>query len=73
MNEHAPLGDIPPDLDDDASLCDCPDDFYDDLSHLYLVCGEVWPEGLSLDSLPRLEAILHLSDFFEDLAPDLEK
>ncbi len=49
------------------------DDIYDDLSHLYLVSGEVWPEGLSLENLSRLELSLRIGDFFEDLAPDLEK
>jgi len=76
MKENAPYGDPPTDLDDDEAPFDHVDDFYDDLSHLYLVSGEVWPEGMSLDSLPTLEASvrsLRLSDFFEDLAPDLEK
>lgn len=49
------------------------DDFYDDLSHLYLVSGEVWPEALSLENLFRWEQALRINDFFEDLAPDLEK
>jgi hypothetical protein len=76
MKENVPYGEAPTDLDDDEPPFNHEDDFYDDLSHLYLVSGEVWPEGMSLDSLPKLEASvrsLRLSDFFEDLAPDLEK
>lgn len=58
---------------DDADEAIGQDDFYDDLAHLYLVSGGVWPEGMVLDSLPRLEANLRIADFFEDLSPDLEK
>jgi len=58
---------------DDVDDLVAPDDFYDDLAHLYLVSGEVWPEGLALDHLPRLERALRIGDFFEDLGPDLDK
>lgn len=58
---------------DDADEFTGQDDFYDDLAQLYLVSGEVWPDGFALDQLPRLELSLKISDFFEDLGPDLEK
>ncbi|MCU0842134.1 MAG: hypothetical protein MUC79_10495 [Thiobacillaceae bacterium] len=49
------------------------DDFYDDLAYLYLVSGGVWPDARALDRLPRLEASLRVADFFDDLAPELDK
>lgn len=49
------------------------DDFYDDLAQLYLVSGAVWPDGVALDQLPRLELSLKITDFFEELGPHLEK
>jgi len=58
---------------DDVDDLVTPDDFYDDLAHLYLVNGEVWPEGLSLERLPRLEQALRIGDFFDDIGPDLDK
>lgn len=29
------------------------DDIYDDLADFYLVSGQVWPEGMALEDLPR--------------------
>lgn len=74
LKEHAnwEQGELHQDWDDAEDLV-TPDDFYDDLAHLYLSSGEVWPEGLSLEQLPRLEHSLRIGDFFEDIEPDLEK
>lgn len=58
---------------DDLDLAVGQEDFYDDLADFYLVSGGVWPQGMSLDDLPRLEASLRIADFFEDLTPELEK
>ncbi|MGQ9686044.1 MAG: hypothetical protein ACUVT2_07020 [Thiobacillaceae bacterium] len=58
---------------EDMDEAPAPDDFYDDLAHLYLFSGGVWPDGLSPEQLPRLEQALRIGDFFEDLGPDLEK
>jgi hypothetical protein len=69
---HLMPGEQDPDWDDLEELATA-DDFYDDLAHLYLVSGEVWPDGMSLEHLPRLELSLRIDDFFEDAAADLEK
>lgn len=66
-------GDMPTDWDDAEETVNHEADFYDELAHLYLVSGEVWPDGMTIDNLPKLEASLRLSDFFEDLSPELEK